>query len=152
MSDEGWKTWLWGRPEGVRQTLWAQITGRFDPQAVLERARARREGPASEVSGEGWVSLIDWDALPDPGVEEAMWQGTPLAVARRGDDVWVLDGTCPHAEGPLGEGSLRGDALVCPYHGWRFRLSDGACVLGGEGQVQTWPAERRGDRVWAKLA
>ncbi|MGA8636153.1 MAG: Rieske (2Fe-2S) protein, partial [Candidatus Dormiibacterota bacterium] len=37
---------------------------------------------------------------------------------------------CTHAGGPLNEGTVEDGEVVCPWHGSRFRLSDGA-VLGG---------------------
>jgi hypothetical protein len=30
-----------------------------------------------------------------------------------------------HAGGPLGEGLLKGDYLVCPWHGWQFHCRTG---------------------------
>jgi len=39
--------------------------------------------------------------------------------------------TCPHAGGDLSNGLVEGDELVCPVHGWRFSLVDGACVRTG---------------------
>ncbi len=121
-----WSLWR-GRPGGVRETLWAQLTGRFDPEAVLREAQAPAAGPGA------WVSLAD---LPDDRVVERRWQGRPVAIARRGSQVWVFDGTCPHGGGPLGEGDLVGDTLVCPWHGWAFRLEDGTCTIPGASPVE----------------
>jgi nitrite reductase/ring-hydroxylating ferredoxin subunit len=44
--------------------------------------------------------------------------------------VCALENTCVHAGGPLNEGTVEHGEVVCPWHGSRFRLSDGA-VLGG---------------------
>jgi nitrite reductase/ring-hydroxylating ferredoxin subunit len=32
----------------------------------------------------------------------------------------VLDGTCPHEGGPLGEGMIEGGRVVCPWHSYAF--------------------------------
>ena len=55
---------------------------------------------------------------------------------RRGDQVYALcnvdgeihclSGICPHAGGPLGQGALHGDMLVCPWHAWEFNCRTGA--------------------------
>jgi nitrite reductase/ring-hydroxylating ferredoxin subunit len=41
-----------------------------------------------------------------------------------------LENTCSHAGGPLNEGTVEGGDVICPWHGSRFRLRDGA-VAGG---------------------
>jgi nitrite reductase/ring-hydroxylating ferredoxin subunit len=44
--------------------------------------------------------------------------------------VHALKETCSHAGGPLSEGELRGDTIICPWHASAFRLSDGAVRHG----------------------
>ncbi len=39
--------------------------------------------------------------------------------------LYATDDVCPHAGGPLGEGRLSGDCVVCPWHGWRFNVRTG---------------------------
>jgi nitrite reductase/ring-hydroxylating ferredoxin subunit len=39
--------------------------------------------------------------------------------------------------------------LVCAYHGWRFDLETGACLLG-ERPVRRYPAEERDGAVWVR--
>jgi nitrite reductase/ring-hydroxylating ferredoxin subunit len=34
---------------------------------------------------------------------------------------------CPHEDGPLAEGWLEGDVVVCPWHGFDFDLATGEC-------------------------
>jgi nitrite reductase (NADH) small subunit len=52
-------------------------------------------------------------------------QGVFIALCNVQGTVYALDNTCPHAGGPLGEGSLRGTFIVCPWHGWRFNVRTG---------------------------
>jgi nitrite reductase/ring-hydroxylating ferredoxin subunit/uncharacterized membrane protein len=55
---------------------------------------------------------------------------TALVVVRRGDVAYALKETCSHAGGPLSEGRLDSDTIVCPWHGSGFRLADGAVRHG----------------------
>ena len=41
-----------------------------------------------------------------------------------------LAARCTHAGAPLVEGELSGDILTCPWHGSRFRVTDGSVVRG----------------------
>jgi len=64
-----------------------------------------------------------------------------VVLTRVAGKVCALENTCTHAGGPLNEGTVEDGVVVCPWHGSRFRLSDGA-VLGGpatfpEPQLQT---------------
>jgi nitrite reductase/ring-hydroxylating ferredoxin subunit/uncharacterized membrane protein len=68
--------------------------------------------------------------LPDATPTKAALGPTGLVVVRRGDLVYALKATCSHAGGPLAEGELKGDNIVCPWHGSTFRLSDGAVRHG----------------------
>lgn len=48
-----------------------------------------------------------------------------VAVCNVDGTVYVVDNTCPHAGGPLGEGSIDGELIVCPWHGWRYNVRTG---------------------------
>jgi nitrite reductase/ring-hydroxylating ferredoxin subunit len=42
------------------------------------------------------------------------------------DGQWsAMRNVCPHAGKPLGEGEIRGRALVCPYHGFAYKIDTG---------------------------
>jgi multimeric flavodoxin WrbA/nitrite reductase/ring-hydroxylating ferredoxin subunit len=55
-----------------------------------------------------------------------------LAVTRVGESLGVLSGVCNHAGGPLGEGHLDGEYLVCPWHGWKYHARTGRGEPGFE--------------------
>ncbi|MEX5216392.1 MAG: Rieske (2Fe-2S) protein [Nitrospiraceae bacterium] len=52
-------------------------------------------------------------------------KGVLIALCNVQGTIYALDNTCPHAGGPLGEGILRGECIVCPWHGWRFNVCTG---------------------------
>ena len=52
-------------------------------------------------------------------MEALVGDGT-YAVCNAGGEIHALDGICPHAGGPLGQGALHGTTLVCPWHAWEF--------------------------------
>ena len=54
--------------------------------------------------------------------------GVPLVLLRGQDGrPGALEDRCPHRNAPLSAGRLRGGALECAYHGWRFDAG-GACL------------------------
>jgi len=72
--------------------------------------------------------LADLDAI-SAGKMLAVDRGDrQILLVRRGDAVVALDGTCPHAGGPLAEGVLDGDRVICPWHKAAFCIRDGHVV------------------------
>jgi nitrite reductase/ring-hydroxylating ferredoxin subunit/uncharacterized membrane protein len=68
--------------------------------------------------------------VPESTPTKVLLGSTALVVVRRGDVVHALKATCSHAGGPLDQGELVGDTIVCPWHSSAFRLSDGAVRHG----------------------
>ena len=64
--------------------------------------------------------------LPPGTVTEVQHEGNAYALANVNGELFCVDGLCPHAGGPLGEGTLNGSMLVCPWHGWEFDCRTGA--------------------------
>jgi nitrite reductase (NADH) small subunit len=54
--------------------------------------------------------------------------GIGVALFNVGGKIYALDNTCPHAGGPLGEGYLEGDVVVCPWHGLEYHVPTGRCL------------------------
>ncbi|HYE93140.1 MAG TPA: Rieske (2Fe-2S) protein [Terriglobales bacterium] len=46
---------------------------------------------------------------------------------------------CPHEDGPLAEGWLEGDAVVCPWHGFDFELATGRCKVDESLTISVYP-------------
>jgi nitrite reductase/ring-hydroxylating ferredoxin subunit len=91
-----------------------------------------------------FTAVLPAGELPDGTPTKASLGATALVLVRRGDVVFALKETCSHAGGPLAEGTLDGDAIVCPWHGSTFRLSDGA--------VRHGPAATRQVRYQARVS
>jgi nitrite reductase/ring-hydroxylating ferredoxin subunit len=75
-----------------------------------------------------------------------------VAVFRHAGRNFALDNRCPHEGYPLAQGTLdEGGVLTCQWHNWRFRLSDGRCVLGGD-DVASYPTREEDGCVWVDLS
>jgi nitrite reductase/ring-hydroxylating ferredoxin subunit len=72
-------------------------------------------------------------------------------VVRAGTgEVFAIARACPHEGYPLEEGSVIGETITCPWHGWRFDLRSGACLTAGE-DTQMFPVSLDGDDVLVDL-
>jgi phenylpropionate dioxygenase-like ring-hydroxylating dioxygenase large terminal subunit len=87
--------------------------------------------------------------------------GEPLVLWRGpGGDPRVLSDLCVHRGTALSLGSVKGEKLVCPYHGWRYG-ADGRCVaipqledstrVPAKARVPAFRAQERYGLVWVAL-
>ena len=49
-----------------------------------------------------------------------------IAVFRVGEEFHAIDDACPHMGASLAGGHLENNIVTCPWHAWRFRVTDGA--------------------------
>jgi nitrite reductase (NADH) small subunit len=68
--------------------------------------------------------------VPPGKVIEVQYGGQAVALANVNGEYLAIGGTCTHRGGPLGEGELEGETLVCPWHGGMFNLRSGEVELG----------------------
>ncbi len=68
--------------------------------------------------------------LPEGRLAKQDLKGTPIVLLRRGQQVHALADQCSHLGGPLSEGQLEGESVVCPWHGSRFCLKSGKVLNG----------------------
>ena len=55
-----------------------------------------------------------------------------LAVTHHDGVFGVISGACNHTGGPLGDGRLDGEYVVCPWHNWKFHCRTGVGEPGYE--------------------
>lgn len=63
--------------------------------------------------------------VPPGHVTEARINGDAYAICNVNGVIRAVWGVCPHANGPLGQGTLEGSMLVCPWHLWAFDCTNG---------------------------
>lgn len=51
-----------------------------------------------------------------------------VAIFRVNGKFFATEELCPHRAGPLSEGLLKGDQIICPWHGARFEVTSGKCL------------------------
>ena len=90
------------------------------------------------------------DVPPGTGAE-LVAAGRVVALFNVEGTFHALDGICPHAGGPLGEGTLQGTTVTCPWHGWQFDVTTGRHCLNAAIQHTCIPVQVVGDDVFVEL-
>ena len=57
--------------------------------------------------------------------EIAIFNLGPSAGLGTADRFLAVDNRCPHRGGPLGDGIIAGESVVCPLHAWKVCLETG---------------------------
>ncbi len=79
---------------------------------------------------EGETDVIASDELVE-GVPVVVEVGrVPVLLLRRDGNIHAVQDWCPHAGGPLSQGTFDGDVVECPWHQSRFCMADGAPLQG----------------------
>lgn len=91
------------------------------------------------------------DALAPGEVAEFLVGDAPVALANVAGTYHALSNTCPHAGGPIGDGEVDGDQVVCPLHGWRFDVRTGASDIAPGIGLTVHRARVASGRVWVTL-
>ena len=88
---------------------------------------------------------------PANQVREFTVAGRAVCVANAGGSICVMDNTCPHEGGPLGEGSIEDGCVVCPWHGYAFDVRTGEAQDAPELKAEVFEAKIEGGELRAKL-
>ena len=73
--------------------------------------------------------------------------GKLVAVFREAGRYFAIDDVCPHMGASLGGGYVEKGIVTCPWHAWRFRLTDGAWADNPRIKIGCYPVRVEGDEV-----
>ncbi|HNG53610.1 MAG TPA: NAD(P)H-dependent oxidoreductase [Nitrospira sp.] len=99
-----------------------------------------------------WTEIGLVEELKGKPLQEVVCGNTKLALSYRDGTFAAISGICNHIGGPLGEGRLEGDYVVCPWHYWKFHRLTGQGEPGyEEDQVPSYPLVIENDRLYVDL-
>lgn len=79
---------------------------------------------------EDWTAVLDASELVYGSPQRVTVAGNDVLLFRASSAVYALANRCSHRGGPLHEGKIEGQEIVCPWHFSRFRMQDGSVVQG----------------------
>ncbi|MHB1021486.1 MAG: Rieske (2Fe-2S) protein [Acidobacteriaceae bacterium] len=99
-----------------------------------------------------FVKLCTLAEAPAPGtVKELEAAGRAICLANIDGELSALDNWCPHRQGPLGQGTLEGDAVMCPWHAWAFNVKTGQAEHTTQAKVDVFPVKVEDENVLIEL-
>jgi len=79
-----------------------------------------------------WMDVGAADELCRKPVQQLLLGRTRIALTFRDGQFGAISSVCNHVGGPLGEGRLDEDYVVCPWHYWKFHRQTGQGEPGYE--------------------
>src|SRR5437868_13034328 len=99
-----------------------------------------------------FVRICSRSDLPTEGQAAEVTVGDRvICVANVKGTISAIDNVCLHRGGPLGQGVVDDDKIVCPWHGWQWNLKTGEAGHTSMVRVTVYPLKIEGEDVWAKL-
>ena len=93
------------------------------------------------------VSIGKAEDIPEGGSVVVEVNGKDVAVFRAGGRFFAIDDLCPHMGASLSGGYVEDGVVTCPWHYWRFRLSDGAWADNPKVRTGCYPVHVVGDEL-----
>jgi len=83
-----------------------------------------------------------------PGSAKAVEvMGKTIALFNVEGTIYATDNTCLHQGGPLGEGELMGEVVICPWHQWEYDVRTGEMVGNASVKLVTYPVQIEGGDI-----
>jgi len=99
-----------------------------------------------------WVELGPVEELRRSPLRQFTFGRKKIALSFQAGEFGAISGVCNHAGGPLGEGALDGEYVVCPWHHWKFHRATGEGEPGfEEDRVPRHELREESGRLWVNL-
>ncbi len=76
-----------------------------------------------------WIKVAEGFEIQPGETKVVNLLGQSVAIFNVEGQFCATDNACPHEGGPLGEGTLEGVVVTCPWHAWRYNVRTGCPVL-----------------------
>ena len=101
---------------------------------------------------EAFTEVLNAAELPVGRIRAVKVDDRSVAISHTIHGFFATDNICPHRGGPLAEGDLIGDEIVCPWHLWSFDVATGVCPGNEEYRIATHDVRAEGERILVRLS
>jgi len=100
------------------------------------------------VRPEGFTRVAATGDIPVGGAKVVEVDGRELAIFNVSGTFYAIYNVCPHQGGPLGEGTLKGYVVSCPWHHQAFDVRTGMAADGGGACVGSYEVRVKANEVF----
>ena len=129
---------------GIRSFIKRRVLGPQPPPTPRSAEVCLPEEPDAR----GFRAVAASGRVADGAGSTFLVDGRNVAVFRVGGRLYATADACRHEDGPLGEGSLDGPVVTCPYHDWKYDVTTGDCITDPTRPLPCYTVEERGGFIW----
>jgi nitrite reductase (NADH) small subunit len=99
-----------------------------------------------------YIKLTAQSGLPENGEAKEFEVGDKtVCVANVNGTICAIDNVCLHMGGPLGQGTIEGNKLVCPWHGWEYDPKTGELCDDPKSKLAVYPIKMENGEVFIDI-
>ncbi len=94
-----------------------------------------------------FIQVADIAEIPPGTAKIVTVQTVEVALFNLEGAIYALDNMCQHAGGPLGEGKIKDDIVICPWHGYRYHIKTGQYIKNPDMSVACYPVKVENGKI-----
>ncbi len=98
-----------------------------------------------------FITVATVGAIAEGRGETFAVDGRLVAVFNAGGEYFAIDDLCPHMGASLGAGEVQQGVVTCPWHAWRFRVSDGTWCDNPKLKINRFDVRVVGDEIQVRV-
>src|SRR5581483_1794891 len=99
-----------------------------------------------------FVKLTTQSELPPEGeAREFAFGDKTICIANINGEITAMDNVCLHRGGPIGQGVIEGNKVVCPWHGWEWDAKSGEASHNPKAKLAIYNLEIKDGEVRIQL-
>jgi nitrite reductase (NADH) small subunit/3-phenylpropionate/trans-cinnamate dioxygenase ferredoxin subunit len=88
-----------------------------------------------------FIKVAEISDIPPGTAKVVEVQNIEVALFNLDGQIYAIDNMCQHAGGPLGEGKIKDDVVICPWHGYRYNIKTGRYLKNPDMSVACYPVQ-----------
>ncbi|MCO6451748.1 MAG: Rieske 2Fe-2S domain-containing protein [Caldilineales bacterium] len=97
------------------------------------------------------VFVADAAEIPEGKRKIVKAEGLSIGVFRHKGQWYALQNSCLHRGGPVCEGTLEGNTLTCPWHGYQYDVTTGKLLLDPSAALPMYVVDERPEGIYLAI-
>ncbi len=94
-----------------------------------------------------FVTVAKVTDIPESQGLAVPFEDQMVAIFKVEDEYYAIADSCPHMGASLASGPLEGTTVTCPWHAWRFCVTDGTWCDNPRIRIDTFEIRVVGDEI-----